>query len=223
MTRTFKALAAGAFLAVAASAQAQLTWDKTEAKLAPKPGDKEAVATFRYENKGTTPVRITNVKSTCGCTVPELKKKDVAPGESGELTATFTIGGRTGMQQKVVSVQTDHPEQPMVNLVLSANIQQALTLQPTFIFWEQGQPAKAKQITVKTADGVNVSKLNVASSSPDFTVKTERQKSGEWVINVQPVDTSKQAATTLTISTPEVPQPFLATARVTGAAGAAAR
>ncbi|CAN5273409.1 DUF1573 domain-containing protein [soil metagenome] len=222
MIRTTKPLLAALFLAAISTAQAQLTWDKTEAKLNPKPGDKEAVAHFTYENKGSTPVRIVAVKSSCGCTVPELKKREVAPGEKGELTATFTIGNRTGLQQKVVSVQTDHPEQPMTNLLLTANIGQSLAVQPSFVYWEAGEAPKPKQITVKPGPGVAVSKLQVTSSNPEFTTKVERAASGDFVIQVQPKDTAKQSATTLTIQ-PDFPQTFVASARVTGPAGAATR
>jgi uncharacterized cupredoxin-like copper-binding protein len=222
MTRTIQAVTAAAFLAIAAGAQAQLTWDKTEAKLNPKPGDKEAVATFTYTNKGKVPVKITSVKSSCGCTVPELQKKELAPGEKGELTATFTIGGRTGTQVKNVMVQTDHPEQPIVSLTLTANIAQALTVQPVFVHWEQGAEAKPKTLTVKAAEGVTVNKLSVSTSSADFKAQAERQKSGDWTITVQPVDTSKQAVAQLTIIS-DVGQPLAATASVTSKAGAATR
>lgn len=217
-----KALFAAMFLAAISSAQAQLTWEQTEIKLQPKPGDAETVATFKYQNKGANTVRILDVKSSCGCTVPELKKKEVAPGEKGELTATFKIGNRTGLQQKSVSVRTDDPQQPMTNLLLTANIAQALEVQPTFVYWEAGEAPTAKQIKVKPGQDVKVGKLDVTSSNPEFSTKVQRLNTGEFIISVQPKDTSKQAATTLTIQ-PDFPQTFVASARVTGPTGAATR
>ena len=215
-----KALLGAILLAACSTAHAQLAWEKTQIDLNPKPGDQEAVAVFKYENKGNTVVNIKNVRSSCGCTVPALKKNDVAPGEKGELTATFKIGGRTGVQQKTVTIETDHPEQPMTNLVLQATIAQALEIMPSFVFWEKGEAVKPKQIKVKAGKEVNVTKLDVTSSSPDFTAKVEKGSSaGEFVINVAPKNTDGPLASTLTIK-PDFDQVFYATARVTGPAAA---
>ena len=142
-----------------------------------KPGDQEVVANFKYENKGKTVVNIKNVNSSCGCTVATLKKNDVQPGEKGEVTATFKIGGRTGVQSKTVSVQTDDPNQPMVNLVLQATIAQAVEVQPSFVFWEQGEAPKPKKITVKAGKNVKINKIDVTTSTPDFTATVDKGSS----------------------------------------------
>ena len=220
MKRMTKAFLPVILLGLAATAQAQLTWEKTEVELKPKPGDQEAVAQFKYENRTSKPIKITSVKSSCGCTVPALKKDEVAPGESGELTATFKIGNRTGAQMKTVTVTTDDPSQPITNLVLKANIAQALEIQPTFVFWENGEAAKPKKITVKSGKGVPITKLDVTSSVPEFSTKVEKGSAqGEFVINVTPSDTSRPLAAMLTIK-PDFPQVFYANARVTPAAAA---
>ncbi len=215
MKLSLQALVGVVFLGAFATAQAQLTWEKTEIELHPKAGDEEAVANFKYENKGKTTVNIKNVRSSCGCTVASLKKNDVAPGEKGEVTATFKIGGRTGLQQKTVTVESDDPSQPVMNLVLKAMIAQPLELQPTFVYWQSGEALNPKKITVKVSKEVSVSKLDVSSSSPTFTTTVDKGKNaGEFVITVVPTDTSKVANATLTIKS-DLPQPFYATVAVT--------
>jgi hypothetical protein len=218
MKLALSALFGIAFLSAVATTQAQLTWEKTEIELHPKPSDKESVATFKYENKGKTTVNIKNVRSSCGCTVASLKKNEVAPGEKGELVATFNIGGRTGMQQKIVTVETDDPSQPQINLLLKANIAQALELQPTFVYWQNGEALKAKKIVAKVGKEFGVSNMTVESSSPVFTATVQKgDADGEFVISVVPTDTSKQANATLTIKS-DLPQPYYATVAVTAPA-----
>jgi hypothetical protein len=215
MKLSFQALCGAVLFGLAATSQAQLTWEKTEIELHPKPGDKDAVAVFRYENKGKTPVNIANVRSSCGCTVASLKKNDVQPGEKGELTATFNIGGRTGLQQKTVTVESDDPKQPVLNLLLKAVIAQPLELQPTFVYWQNGEALKPKKIVAKTGKEFAVKNLEVESSSPTFTAQVENGSSpGEFVITVVPTDTSKAANATLTIKG-DLPQPYYATLAVT--------
>jgi hypothetical protein len=211
-------LLAALIVCASSAAHAQLAWEKTEIELHPKIGDKEAVAQFRYENKGTKTINFKNVRSSCGCTVASLKKNDVAPGEKGEITATFNMGGRTGVQQKAVTVETDDPAQPTLNLQLKIVIPQEVDVQPAFVYWETGEAPKPKTITVKPGDGVQMTKLDVASSSPDFTATVKPGSKGEFVVTVQPKDTSRVVASTLTIKS-DYPKTVYATARVTPPAG----
>lgn len=206
-----------------ACAQAQLTWEKTEVELKPKPGEQEAVAQFKYTNNGDKPVRITNVKSSCGCTVPALKKNEVAPGESGEITATFKIGNRTGTQVKTVRVDTDHPSSATTNLVLKAVIPELVQVQPAFVWWASGEAPKPKTITVRAGKDVPITTIDVTSSNPEFTTKVEKGSApGEFVIQVAPKDTSRTLSATLTIK-PDYPKVFYASARVTPPASAGSR
>src|SRR3954463_1296859 len=152
------------FFGAFATAQAQLTWEKTEIELHPKSTDAETVANFKYENKTDKTINIKNVHSSCGCTVASLKKNDVAPGEKGEVTATFKIGGRTGTQQKTVTVETDDTTQPVTNLILKAVIAESVQIQPPFVSWEANEAAKPKKITVKVVDkDIKMTKLDVTS------------------------------------------------------------
>lgn len=210
-----------------ASARAELKWEKTTVELHPAIGDKQAVGQFKYKNVGDKPVRILSVKTSCGCTTTALKKNDVAPGESGEITATFTIGNRTGMQQKSVNVTTDDPQNKTTVLMLQANIVQALALNPAFVFWQAGEEAKPKTIIARAGKEIPIKNLDVVSSSPDFLTKVEPGSSpGEFKINVQPRQTAKAVMATLKIS-PDYPkgspQFFYATARVTGVPASVAR
>ncbi|MDQ2659699.1 MAG: DUF1573 domain-containing protein [Verrucomicrobiota bacterium] len=217
-----KSLFGAIFLSACVTAQAQLSWEKTEIELHPKPLDETAVANFKYENKGNKTIKITSVKSSCGCTVASLKKEEVAPGETGEVTATFKIGGRTGVQQKAITVTTDDPAQPLVNLLLKAVIPVALEVQPTFVFWENNEAPKPKTIKVKVGKDVTITKLDVTSSAPEFTTKVDKDSPTEFTITVTPKQTGQMANSTLTIK-PDFPQTFYATARITGPAPVTAR
>jgi len=201
---------------IAASAPAALVFEKTELDLQPELGASKVDAVFKYENKGDTPIHIKAVKPSCGCTTAALPKNDVAPGEKGEITATFNIGDRTGLQVKTVTVETDDPKTPQMVLTFKAMVAQALELQPTFVFWQSNEPAQAKTIVAKAAKGVTVKRVDVISSSGDFTTKVEPgAAAGEFKIQVQPKDTTKPLNATLTIKPDTTPaKVYYAAARV---------
>ncbi len=208
-----------ALLAFSVTAQAQLAWEKTELELHPAAGDATAVGNFKYQNKGDKTVHIASVHTSCGCTTAGVKKEDVAPNETGEVTATFNIGGRTGVQQKTVTVTTDDPKQPSTVLTLKAVIAQPFELQPALVYWESGEAPKPKTITVKVSKETPIKTLDVVSSNPDFLIKVESNPgAGEFRINVQPRETTRTMTATLSIK-PDASaggaKIYYATARVT--------
>ena len=208
-----------ALTALAQVARAELKWEQTSVDLQPALGDKQAVAHFKYENVGKTPVHFTSVHASCGCTAAQTQREQVAPGEKGEVTATFNIGGRTGTQVKTVTVQTDDPDPARATMVLTlkAVITPLLEIQPALVFWQSGEEPKPKIITAKANKDAAIKKLDVTSSVPDFTAKVDAGSApNEFKISVQPRDTTKAVYATLTIKpdSPNTANVFSAAARV---------
>jgi Protein of unknown function (DUF1573) len=207
-----------ALAALVQSAHAELKWEQTSVDLRPGFNDKQAVAHFKYENVGNTPIHFKSVHASCGCTTAQTQNEQVAPGQKGEITATFNIGGRTGTQVKTVTVQTDDPEPSTIVLTLKAVITPLLEFQPTLVYWQNGEEPKPKIITAKANKDAAIKKLDVASSTPDFTAKVDAGSApNEFRISVQPRDTTKAVYATLTIK-PDSPantgNMFAAAARV---------
>lgn len=61
---------------------------------------------FRYTNTGTSPLVVSNIQSTCGCTVPSDWTKQVAPGETGEFKVKFN-GKGNGAVNKSITMTTN--------------------------------------------------------------------------------------------------------------------
>jgi len=204
-------------IVVCVTAHAELKWDQTMVELHPATADKQAIGHFKYQNTGSKPVRFKSVRTSCGCTAAQSQKEEVPPGEKGEITATFNIGERTGTQVKTVTVETDDPEHATTVLTLKAVIPQQLEITPTFVFWGQGEAPKPKTIVVRAAKEFPVKHLKVTSSSPDFQTKVEENGNGQFKIDIEPKDTSRQVASTLTIQPEDSKKIFYATARITNA------
>jgi len=200
-----------------AIARAELKWEQTTVELHPIAGDKEAVGHFKYQNTGNQPVRFKSVHTSCGCTAAQSQKEEVPAGEKGEITATFKIGDRTGTQVKTVTVDTDDPVNATTVLTLKAVIPQELEINPSFVFWGQGEAPKPKSIVVRAGKDFSVKQLKVTSSSPDFETKVAQTGEGQFKIDVQPHDTARKSAATLTIQPEGSSKTFYAMARVTNA------
>ncbi|WP_179020890.1 DUF1573 domain-containing protein [Winogradskyella forsetii] len=61
---------------------------------------------FTFTNTGDAPLLITNVKTTCGCTVPTYSKAPILPGETGHLNIKYDTK-RLGAFTKTVTVMSN--------------------------------------------------------------------------------------------------------------------
>jgi hypothetical protein len=62
---------------------------------------------FKFKNIGQSPLIISNAEASCGCTVPEFPDKPVNPGEEGIIKVVFDSSGKSGMQNKVVTITSN--------------------------------------------------------------------------------------------------------------------
>jgi len=56
----------------------------------------DGVRVFKFKNTGTSPLIISRIQSSCGCTVPKKPEDPIMPGKDGEIEvkyATNRIGG----------------------------------------------------------------------------------------------------------------------------------
>lgn len=63
----------------------------------------DGVRIFQFTNTGEAPLKITSARGSCGCTVPQWPREEIAPGESGEIKVTYDTK-RTGPFSKSVTL-----------------------------------------------------------------------------------------------------------------------
>ena len=77
--------------------------------------------TFRFTNRGPEPYIIADVKTTCGCTVPEWTRDTIPSGGNGEVRVDFNTNDKVGRQLKIIRVIGNSTPPEMV-LQLSGEI-----------------------------------------------------------------------------------------------------
>jgi hypothetical protein len=186
----------------ASAAFGQLTWQSTEQTFNSKPQDASVTAKYKFKNTGTQPIKIQNVRTSCGCTTTALSKTEYAPGESGEIDARFTFAGRTGQQEKAIMVVTsDNPDSPTI-LKLRVNIEELVKVDPEVVLWRVGDQPSPKSIHILVAEDAQVKALTVTSNNPGIKVKLTELKPGkEYEAEVTPDNAAQPAQATLMIKT----------------------
>ncbi|NVO18106.1 MAG: DUF1573 domain-containing protein [Bacteroidetes bacterium] len=79
-----------------------------------KAGEKVTYS-FKFRNTGKSLLVISNVTTSCGCTVSEYPHQPVKPGEQSTVDVSFDSEGKRGIQNKSVTVFTN--TQPPSNIL----------------------------------------------------------------------------------------------------------
>lgn len=66
----------------------------------------DGVRVFEFTNTGNVPLVISNVRSSCGCTIPKKPEDPIAPGETGVIEVKYDTN-RVGPIRKTVTVQSN--------------------------------------------------------------------------------------------------------------------
>lgn len=72
---------------------------------------------FEFSNKGMSPLVVSKVQASCGCTTPTWTKEPIEPGEKGTITVTFNPSGRPGAFTKSITVNNNSADEQVVLLI----------------------------------------------------------------------------------------------------------
>ena len=85
----------------------EMTFEKTVHDFGTIEQGTNVETTFTFTNTGNAPLVITNAKSTCGCTTPDVPKNEsIAPGETRQMTVKFNGSGQ-GQVTKTVTLSAN--------------------------------------------------------------------------------------------------------------------
>jgi hypothetical protein len=72
---------------------------------------------FTFTNTGKQSLMISNVKSSCGCTIADYPDAPISPGESGAILSTFDSKDKAGPQINEITVTANtYPQRTKVTL-----------------------------------------------------------------------------------------------------------
>ncbi len=66
----------------------------------------DGVRVFEFTNTGSIPLVISNVKSSCGCTIPKKPEGPILPGKTGQIEVKYDTK-RVGPIRKAITVTSN--------------------------------------------------------------------------------------------------------------------
>ena len=80
----------------------------------------DGVRVFEFTNTGDAPLVISDVKSSCGCTIPKKPEAPILPGKTGEIQVKYDTN-RVGPIRKAITV-TSNAETPTKVLKIKGTV-----------------------------------------------------------------------------------------------------
>ncbi|WP_396590424.1 DUF1573 domain-containing protein [Allomuricauda sp. R78024] len=80
----------------------------------------DGVRVFEFTNTGSVPLVISNVKSSCGCTIPKKPEEPILPGKTGQIQVKYDTK-RVGPIRKAITV-TSNADTPTKVLKIKGNV-----------------------------------------------------------------------------------------------------
>ncbi|MGB2763644.1 MAG: DUF1573 domain-containing protein [Candidatus Aminicenantaceae bacterium] len=78
---------------------------------------------FKFTNEGDETLTIKTVRTSCGCAAALVSKKEIAPGEEGQIKVTLNTSGEGGKVSKYIQVESNDPSNRYKQLTVKAEVE----------------------------------------------------------------------------------------------------
>jgi Protein of unknown function (DUF1573) len=137
---------------------------------------------FMVKNSGNGPLQIRNVTSSCGCTAAKPSKSILAPGEVSTVAASVDTKFERGHSLSVVTLTTNDPVHPALQLKIQGVIQPQVVAQPIDVQFgriRKGIGASREVVVSDTTGGGGFAVSSVKNESPYIKVTQAPHSNGK--------------------------------------------
>lgn len=149
---------------------------------------------FVFRNIYKEDLHVVGVRTSCGCTSPEITRHDLKTHETGEVVAKFNTRTFLGQHGATLTVTFDKPFHAEIQLRVAGNIRGDVTFEPPFVDLgnvDLGAGAE-RQVRVTRVGSAAWDITDVRSANPSFEVnlskptRTPSQTSYDLTMRLKP-------------------------------------
>lgn len=168
----------------AAWVHAHLDFEQTVLEASVEEGG-EARVEFVFRNAGPRDIVVTDVESSCGCTVAERPVEPVRPGEIGRIAVVYRSGRAQGEQSQVITLRTSEGEKHVLRMKI--DVRPRVMIEPRLLIFRGGD-LEARTIKVVFGLATPVVIRGLEFSAPGFELDRPVENDGTvatiWIRHV---------------------------------------
>ena len=141
---------------------------------------------FKIQNAGDAELVIHKVVPGCGCTATKISSKNIPPGGESVISAEFNSAGFIGRKIRTISVETNDPRMPIVDLTIEGLINSEISVEPNALSFGEiaiGSSVSLDLIVRKVA-GSKTTIREVSSRNKSVTVSGVRREPDQEIYKV---------------------------------------
>lgn len=143
------------------------------------PRGSDAVYEFKFSNKYVEDVHVASVRSSCGCTLPRIKKSSLKTYEEGSIICEFNTKTFVGPKAAVVTVVFDKPFFGEMQLNVKGNIRSDIDTEPGMIQFGEVDRGATKDFQVK-----------ISARKPSWEIKDVRSANQHLGVTLDRINTA---------------------------------
>ncbi len=128
---------------------------------------------FVIANTGDAPLRITRIRTSCGCTVAKLPKHEVPPGERTAIEASLALHGKHGPTRQKIAVTSNDPVRSETELWFEGVAKEGLVVVPERVLFGtvlQGETVN-REVVIRSAPSLSLRITALETYTPLFAVE----------------------------------------------------
>jgi hypothetical protein len=137
---------------------------------------------FMIKNVGNGPLEIGNIATSCGCTAAKPSKTSLAPGEVANIAASVDTHFEQGHSLSVVTLSTNDPANPSLQLKIEGVIKPQVAASPTDVDFgnvHHGSAAVREVVISDMIGGPGFALKSVKNDSPYIKVTETARSDGK--------------------------------------------
>jgi hypothetical protein len=132
--------------------------------------------TFRLKNAGTAPLKISAVRTSCGCTAAQPTKNELLPGDESDIAVSFDTRADHGPAMRTVTVFNNDPAHQQLQLTIRGDVKVQVEATPSLVTFERVKRGIEQSQQVKLTDQMPDSTFKVdgiSNASPYIKVASQ--------------------------------------------------
>jgi len=163
-----------------------ISFEKTHHDFGRAPYNQKMSYSYKVANSGNAPLRIIEIRPSCGCTYTVMGQSILKPGESSFIEVRFDPAGMQGNVNKFLEVISNDPVNPNIQLTFEASVTRDIVLSNAVVFFNNVSRNEKLESSIRLESGNDqpVTLTGIKISDAPYLSCTQQKDGLDVILNL---------------------------------------